>query len=183
MNADQWQHAVSVNGFDSWVFVLYGLAAWSTLIYIAGRVGAFSRKKNMPSQAQTGRLIGLLNRPVMRYRLLLLAYLPGMSYVANLVPWWRCGPLPTRFATYLACWAALSLGVTWLTNRLWARHSPSQIAGLVAGITATIIVVDGLCGSVFGWGAPFGIRPIDGSRLHGYGNVEVAFLIATLLAG
>ncbi len=101
-----------------------------------------------------------------------------LSWLAQLVPWWRTSVL----------WLLLGLvGIgavnAWLFARL-RRRGLATIAEVVAwpAVTATTLIVDQLVGAPLQLSAPLGDNPLQAGRFTGVGNTDFAVLLgATIL--
>ena len=103
---------------------------------------------------------------------------PGASFLAGLVPWWRTGaPLPTLL---LVC-AVLSLATAAVATRLGrGRYGPVAV---VCGLTVTVLVADLLTGARLQLTSVTGYSPLVAGRFAGIGNVAFGvYAAAGLLA-
>ena len=106
-------------------------------------------------------------------RLLLAA--PAMTYLVQLVPWWRWGT-----GAYIAIVAAGALAfavvvsVTMRASTTWAL-----LAGPV--FTSVALAVDQLVGAPLQLSAPTGDNPLVAGRFHGMGNVAFGLMCSAVL--
>ena len=100
------------------------------------------------------------------------------SFLVGLLPWWRVGAPATGFWLSLLAWTAaitvLALAGPW-------RHSLFGPAGVVAGVTAVVLVVDALTGSALVIDAPMGAHRLMAARFYGMSNQAFAMVAAASL--
>jgi hypothetical protein len=110
--------------------------------------------------------------------LLVLAALPLCSYLVRLIQWWRW-PVPPA-ALWLGM-AAAALAVALALLRVprvpvWARVT------VLSGVTAGVLAVDAVTGTVLHHGSPLGPSPLSGGRYYGFGNTTfVVFAVHALI--
>lgn len=100
---------------------------------------------------------------------------PVASYLAGVVPWWRA-PSPTwafwwAVLAWMAVITAVALAGPWRRNLLGP-------AGVVAGVTVAVLVVDTVLGSPLFIDAPMGSHRIQAARFYGMGNQAFALVAA-----
>jgi hypothetical protein len=100
------------------------------------------------------------------------------SFLVGLLPWWRAGTPSVGFWLSLLGWTvaitALALAGPW-------RHSLFGPAGVVAGVTAAVLVVDALTGSMLVIDAPMGAHRLMAARFYGMSNQAFAMVAAASL--
>jgi hypothetical protein len=105
---------------------------------------------------------------------------PAATYLANVLPWWQAEhPVPSLLV-------AISLSGATLTAIAFAgpwRSHPFGPAGVVAGLTAIVLVGDLVAGAQLQLASLAGYSPIVAGRFVGFGNLAFAiFGTAMLLA-
>ena len=114
--------------------------------------------------------------------LLTLAAIPGCTFLANLVPWWR-SPWPAVTVTALVLGLAAAVAAVACAGP-WRRHGVL----VVAGFTAAVLTVDGLTGTALQINSMLGYNPLVAGRFTGFGNLAFAvygaagLMFAALLA-
>jgi len=114
--------------------------------------------------------------------LLMLAAIPGCTFLANVVPWWR-SPVPGLTVTGVV--VGLAVGVAALAR---AGLSKRDGALAVAGFTTLALTVDGVTGTTLQIDSLLGYNPLVAGRFTGFGNLAFAVygaagvLVAALLA-
>jgi len=117
---------------------------------------------------------------LLRVSALTVGSVPVGLLVANLVPWWRASvpalALFTTAAVVVALVVGLALAGPW-------RRSMLGSAGVVAGITAAVIVADVVTGARLQISAVIGVPTLAAGRFYGFNNTAFALATAaTLLA-
>jgi hypothetical protein len=157
-------------------------------------VGVFFAALGLVSLAVYGTLVWLLRRrrhvsPILLRRLgvvaLGLAAVPGATFMANLVPWWRA-PWPALAVTALVVViAAATVGVAYAGP--WRRWPAGPVVA-VCGVTVVVTVLDGLTGAQLQINSLLGYNPLVAGRFVGFGNIAFAafgsavMLLTALLA-
>lgn len=133
-----------------------------------------------------GGALALSRRPTRRKALRRGVYLvaligtaiPGATYLANLLPWWRATPaLPALLgsvALFTAGVVAVALAGPW-------RRSLLGPAGAVCAVTALVLVVDLVTGARLQMSSVAGYSPLVAGRFAGIGNVAFGVLAAGAL--
>jgi len=100
---------------------------------------------------------------------------PVSSFLTNVLPWWRADRPVTTFWWSLLGWIALitvaALVGPWRKNLLGP-------AGLVAGVTVLVLVVDACTGSTLVIDSPMGAHRLLAARFYGMSNQAFALLTA-----
>ncbi|WP_051467341.1 hypothetical protein [Actinomadura oligospora] len=103
------------------------------------------------------------------------AAVPGASFLAGLVPWWKAPhATPVLIATVLAisvAMAALALGGPW-------RRSVTTPGLIVAGVTAASLGLDVMAGSSLQMNSLLGYTAVVAGRFYGFGNQAFALFAA-----
>lgn len=106
---------------------------------------------------------------------LLGASVPGASFIAGLVPWWKAPhATPVLMATVLAisvAMTALALGGPW-------RRSVTTPGLIVAGVTAAVLGLDVMTGSNLQTNSLLGYTAVVAGRFYGFGNQAFALFAA-----
>ncbi|MFC0624240.1 hypothetical protein [Kribbella deserti] len=98
--------------------------------------------------------------------LLLLAALPLCSYLVRLIQWWRWeGPLVVLWVGMILA----AVGVALALRRL-PRVPVWTTVTVLSGITAAVLAVDAMTGTILHHGSPLGPSPLSGGRYYGFGN-------------
>jgi hypothetical protein len=117
-----------------------------------------------------------LGRPEARVVARLLAPLPVLSFVVNLLPWWRWHRLP--YIGVLVAGCVLSAAAITLV----ARRRP-VLAGLaVPVVSLAVLTADQLAGASMQLSSPLGYDPLDAGRFVGLGNLGFAAIAAAAVA-
>lgn len=112
---------------------------------------------------------------VLKVAALALGSAPVASFLAGLVPWWRADrPAQAFWATVLAFTAAIT--VLALAGP-WRRHVLGP-AGVVAGVTVVVLVLDAFTGSHLVVDSPMGAHRIMAARFYGMSNQAFALITA-----
>lgn len=125
---------------------------------------------------------GRADRPPLRPALqvlevasLALGAAPVASYLAGVVPWWRASSPTWVFWLAVLGWmvaiTAAALAGPWRRNLLGP-------AGVVAGVTVAVLLVDAVLGSPLFIDAPMGSHRIQAARFYGMGNQAYALVVA-----
>ena len=124
---------------------------------------------------------GPLRRPALRtLQVAGLALAAGTiaSFLVGTVPWWRFASPTTGFWLALLGWVvaitALALAGPW-------RRSLFGPAGVIAGITVVVLVVDALTGSALVIDSPMGAHRLMAARFYGMSNQAFAMVAAASL--
>jgi hypothetical protein len=106
-------------------------------------------------------------------RLLLVA--PVLTYLVQVLPWWRWGG--AAYAGLIGASALLAAVVITALGRRW------PLSVVLAGplFTATVLVADQLAGAPLQLSAPMGDNPLVAGRFHGMGNLDFALACSSLL--
>jgi hypothetical protein len=101
----------------------------------------------------------------------------GVSYLANLVPWWRAeSPLLALLAVVLAGSAVV------VAAALAAlRGSATGPAGVACGFVAAVLLADLVSGATLQMSSVAGYSPLVAGRFAGIGNVAFGVLAASVL--
>lgn len=104
-----------------------------------------------------------------------MASIPVSTYLANLVPWWRAGSPSLGLA-------GVTLGIVALVTvvalaKPW-RHQILTPLGIVAGITAVVLLADIATGATLQLSAVMGVPVLVAGRFYGFNNTAFA-LFAT----
>jgi hypothetical protein len=100
--------------------------------------------------------------------MLTLGAVPGATFLANVVPWWRA-PLPGLAVTFLVIGLAAGLALLASTGS-WKRAG----ALVVAGSTTLLLTVDGVTGTALQINSLLGYNPLVAGRFTGFGNLAFA---------
>jgi hypothetical protein len=130
------------------------------LLYSAAYV-ALRRLRGQPAQARIG--------GVTRGFALAFAGVPGATYLAHLVPWWR---QPLIFLITLV--AVIDAAIYLVAARGPWRRRPLGPEGFVAALTFVVIGVDLLTGARLQMSSLAGYSPVVAGRFAGVGNVAFA---------
>jgi hypothetical protein len=147
-------------------------------------IAANAQRQSLPFFVLTVALLLLLGLGVRGSPrpMLALCAVPGCTFVANLVPWWRA-PLPGLAVTGLVIGLAAVAG--WLSSVGPWRRWPVLV---VSGFTALALTVDGVTGTTLQINSLLGYNPLVAGRFTGFGNLAFAvygaagLLFAALLA-
>lgn len=117
-----------------------------------------------------------LGRPETRVVARLLVPLPVLSFVVNLLPWWRWNGWV--YAGVLVAGCALTAAVTTALARRRA-----VLAGLaVPVVSLAVLAIDQLTGAPMQLSSPLGYDPVDAGRFIGLGNLGFAAIAAAAIA-
>ncbi|QGQ18173.1 hypothetical protein GC089_01435 [Cellulomonas sp. JZ18] len=100
---------------------------------------------------------------------------PVASFLVGLLPWWRADRPVTAFWWALVGWVAVITALALAGP--WRRHVLGP-AGVVAGTTVGVLVVDALTGSNLVIDAPMGAHRILAARFYGLSNQAFALITA-----
>lgn len=148
-----------------WFFNLLVVA--QIALYGAASLALRHRWGGRPGRA---RVLQLLRRVSV-----LFAAVPVSTFLANLLPWWRASSDFLAVLGAVGVFSVLVAGVALAGP--WGRR-PLGPFGVVAGITAGVLAVDVLAGSVLITSSLMGLQPVVAGRFYGLGNVQYA-LFAT----
>lgn len=112
---------------------------------------------------------------VLKVASLALGAAPVASYLAGVVPWWRAASPTWVFWYAVLGWMALITGAALAGP--WRRNLLGP-AGVVAGVTVAVLVVDAVLGSPLFIDAPMGSHRIQAARFYGMGNQAYALVAA-----
>jgi hypothetical protein len=102
----------------------------------------------------------------------LLAPAPLLSFVVNLLPWWRWDRW--LYAAVLA----VGCGLLALATTLLARRRAVLALLAVPVVSIAVLVVDQLAGAPMQLSSPLGYDPLSAGRFVGVGNLDFAVLVA-----
>jgi hypothetical protein len=109
---------------------------------------------------------------------LALAAVPGCTFVANLVPWWRARwPELALVAVVLAA-VAVTVAIGYAGP--WRRRVTGPVAAISA-VTVLITAVDGLTGTHLQINSLLGYNPLVAGRFVGFGNIAFAAFGAAVM--
>ena len=117
-------------------------------------------------------VLAAIGRPEVRLPARLLAPAPVVSFLVNLMPWWRWDRTVYALALAAGC-AVIAIGTTVL-----ARARPLAAVVAVPLVSLVVITVDQLAGGPMQRSSPLGYDPIDAGRFVGVGNLDFAVLAA-----
>ncbi|MEZ0446573.1 hypothetical protein [Cellulomonas sp. ICMP 17802] len=112
---------------------------------------------------------------VLQVAALALAAAPVASFLTNTVPWWRSDMPITTFWWVLLGWIALITVVALVGP--WRRNLLGP-AGVVAGVTVAVLVIDACTGSTLVIDSPMGAHRVLAARFYGMSNQAFALLTA-----
>jgi len=100
-----------------------------------------------------------------------------LSWLAQLVPWWRAG------AGWLLIGLVLLSGLVALVTTVLRRRGLPAVAEVVAipAVTLAVLVADQLAGGGLQISAPLGDNPLEAGRFTGVGNTAFAVMLASAL--
>jgi hypothetical protein len=104
-----------------------------------------------------------------------LAAAPVLTFLVQLVPWWRWGT-----PAYAGLVAAGSVAAGVVVTIVERRHRTAALLAVPA-LTALVFVADQLAGAPLDLSAPMGDNPIIAGRFHGMGNLAFALMAASAL--
>ena len=111
----------------------------------------------------------------LRQAAVVFACVPGASFLANLLPWWRSGTpglaVTGAVIAFVVPMAALALLGPW-------RKALLGPMGVVGALTAAVLAADAATGSKLTLSSLMGVQPVVAGRFYGFGNVAFA-LFAT----
>ena len=110
-----------------------------------------------------------------------LASVPVATFLANLVPWWRVGSPALGLAVVTLVIVALVTAIA--LARPW-KHQILTPLGIVAGLTAIVLVADVATGARLQLSAVMGVPVLVAGRFYGFNNTAFALFAtaAVLLA-
>ena len=100
---------------------------------------------------------------------------PVASFLAGTVPWWRADRPATAFWAVVVGWVAVVTAVALAGP--WRRYVLGP-AGVVAGVTVGVILVDAVTGSNLLVDSPLGAHRILAARFYGMSNQAFALALA-----
>ncbi|WP_456789155.1 hypothetical protein [Cellulomonas sp. P5_C5] len=112
---------------------------------------------------------------VLQVSALALAAAPVASFLTNTIPWWRSGMPVAAFWWVLLGWVAVITTVALVGP--WRRNLLGP-AGVVAGVTVAVLVVDACTGSTLVIDSPMGAHRVLAARFYGMSNQAFALLTA-----
>lgn len=121
---------------------------------------------------------------------LALSAVPGATFFANVVPWWRASS-PIAAVTAMVVVTSLSMVALALTIGAWSRNWSRRMSvriSVVASITLGIFIVDGMTGAWLQLNSIIGYSPLVAGRFVGFGNpgfavyATVSVLLASFVA-
>ena len=112
---------------------------------------------------------------VLQVSALAIAAAPVASFLTNTIPWWRSAMPGAAFWWVLLGWVALITVVALVGP--WRRTLLGP-AGVVAGVTVAVLVVDACTGSTLVIDSPMGAHRIVAARFYGMSNQAFALLTA-----
>jgi hypothetical protein len=143
------------------------VAVRTLLIGLAGlALVLFALAARRPRVTQAARMIGRLAAPLL-----------VLSWLAQLVPWWRAGT-----GWLVAGMLAVAVAACWGMMLLRTRGLPAWVE-LVAwpAVTALTLAGDQLAGAPLQLSAPLGDNPLQAGRFAGIGNTAFAVLLGSSL--
>ncbi|HVE98971.1 MAG TPA: hypothetical protein VNA12_07310 [Mycobacteriales bacterium] len=162
-------HDVAASAHRRFVPPFFGLLVLAQLVLYGYAWWALRRR----SASARDRL-----RAFTRQASLAFAAVPGATYLAQLVPWWRSGL--GLLLLVVTGFVAVMFGVATLGP--W-RHRVLGPPGAVAGMTAVVLVLDLMTGAHLQLSSLAGYSPLVAGRFAGVGNVAFAvFATSALLA-
>lgn len=105
----------------------------------------------------------------------LFAAAPVLTFLVQVVPWWRWGT-----AAYAGLVAGGSVAVGLLVMLVERRHRMAAVLAVPA-FTALVLVSDQLAGAPLDLSAPMGDNPMVAGRFHGMGNMAFALMASSAL--
>ena len=168
--------AVQQRAVLGWFFAGYAVLILAVLVALG--VALWRRRRHQVS----GRLLRALSIAA-----LALIAVPGATFVANLLPWWRTTSPLALVTAGTAVVTALMVAVAYAGP--WRRSLTGRM-GAVIGITVITFSADVLAGSPLQIDSLFGYNPLVAGRFAGVGNIAFAvygtaavLLCAVLAAG
>jgi hypothetical protein len=106
-----------------------------------------------------------------------LAFAPVLTYLIQVVPWWRAGR--PAYGVFVAA-AAIAVGGVgaWLARR---HPSPATAVVVPAAFTVVVLVIDQLAGAPLQFSAPLGDNPMVAGRFRGMGNTAFALMTTSVV--
>jgi hypothetical protein len=135
------------------------------------------RRRGRPYSAEALRRFGIAA--------LGLAAVPGGTFLANLVPWWRAGQPALALGALVLVAVAITVGIAYAGP--WRRTVTGPVAA-VAAVLVVVTLVDGVTGANLQLDSMLGYNPLVAGRFVGFGNIAFAafgaavMLLAALLA-
>jgi hypothetical protein len=106
-----------------------------------------------------------------------LATVPGATFAAGLVPWWRApGGTPGLVAALVAVVAVVAAVLTAAVVVAYRRRGPTAALGALGGGALLILLADLLTGGRFQLDSMLGYNPLVAGRFYGMGNIAFAVL-------
>lgn len=112
------------------------------------------------------------------FGLLVLAALPLCSYLVRLIQWWRW---PEPLAVLWLGMTGAAVAIALVLRRL-PRTPVWVTVTALSGVTAGVLAVDAVTGTILHHGSPLGPSPMSGGRYYGFGNTTfVVFAVHAVL--
>ena len=115
------------------------------------------------------------SRPLARPLARLVAPAPALSYLVNLLPWWRWDRWVYGLVLAAGC-GLVAVTTTWLAR----RHALAGLLLVPAGSFA-LVVLDQLAGARMQLSSPLGYSPLNAGRFTGLGNLGFGVLAAAAI--
>ncbi|MCW2505477.1 MAG: hypothetical protein JWO79_3761 [Actinomycetia bacterium] len=173
--ADTDTAAVAQKQVIGWFFVAFGVVALVVLGALTVLIRRRRRGEGAPPAAI--RWLGMAA--------LALAAVPGATFAANLVPWWRAPWPGLALAGLVTGFAVLTAGLA--VTGPWRAHRTGP-ALVVAAVTTGIFAADAVTGATLQINSLLGYTPLVAGRFTGFGNISAAafgaavMILAALLA-
>jgi hypothetical protein len=106
-----------------------------------------------------------------------LAFAPVLTYLVQVVPWWRIGR--PAYGAFVAGGALLLAVAAARLVRWWSL--PGAVVVLPAAFTVLVLVADQLAGAPLQFSAPLGDNPMVAGRFRGMGNTAFALLTTSVV--
>lgn len=152
-----------------------GVVVVNLVLFAAVWFGLARPPGRRADEAQRRRVLRWLQRAG-----LAVAAIPISLLLANLVPWWRAASPAAALVVSAAC---IVVGLVTLALAGPWRRSVLGPAGLVAAVTAAVVIVDVLTGSKLQTSAVFGSSTLLAGRFYGFNNTTFALAaVGTLVA-